>query len=770
MALRSHLRSIEKLAFGPDSVDNGNATGEVIMQGFGKYLALFIVSALLAVACAGAGNDAGKDAISSDYQCLPLCAGKQCGGDGCGGMCGICAGGKSCQSGQCVDDSSVELEDVAVNSDTDASPSPDVDGLGADAVIPEEVAEPLDPEEDEDGDGVLNGQDNCPNKGNKSQTDTDGDGIGDSCDSDNDNDGDPDVEDCAPKDPKVSSTAPEKCDQIDNNCNGEIDEDGADGCVTAFIDADQDGYGAFNTKICVCDPSLPGLATVFGDCNDADPLVKPGAAEVCDWVDNNCDGNADEEDAYGCIPVYQDADTDGYGIELLSSCMCDDSEPYQSATPGDCNDSNQLINPGVMELCDEVDNNCDGFIDEPGADGCTLAYADLDHDGFGVLAGQLCVCKLTNDLAKEFGDCDDTNPDISPWMTELCDDKDNNCDGVVDEKCDLDGDGYCTGAMPVMGTPQTCSNGPGDCNDADPNINPGMPELKDEIDNNCDGQVDEGGQLEFDCPAGCTGQTVDNYLCAMEICFDEYVLSAEVWSPTGDNISSAWNAVSHFGNVNNDLAPWAGGSYSLLATGPATGTSHSTNLPGGTGKSDPFAKDGFTTHDNVELVVKIKAPLGAIGFSVDYIFFSEEYEEYIGSSFNDKFYIILQAPQTTNNVPTVVNSTACSNPNAYFDFINEDGNKQCFVAINTAYSEPCPNVATNISGTGFECGPANASAGSSTGWLTTAWPIQGDETFTLTFHIHDASDGIFDSEVILDNFKWLGDPFSQGTAPHSNNP
>ena len=160
------------------------------------------------------------------------------------------------------------------------------------------------------------------------------------------------------------------------------------------------------------------------------------------------------------------------------------------------------------------------------------------------------------------------------------------------------------------------------------------------------------------------------------------------------------------------------------------------------------------------------APPGAQGFSLDYIYMSEEYEEYIGSSFNDKFYVILKAPQTTNNVATVINYTACTSPGSYWDFVDNDGNKWCYIAINTAFSEPCSNVTTNISGTGFECGNGGSANGSSTGWLVTTWPIQEGETFELKFHIHDTSDGIYDSEVILDNFLWLGDGVVQGTKPH----
>ena len=243
------------------------------------------------------------------------------------------------------------------------------------------------------------------------------------------------------------------------------------------------------------------------------------------------------------------------------------------------------------------------------------------------------------------------------------------------------------------------------------------------------------------------------------MCFGPLIQSANFSSPSNSNISSAWAAVDHYGSQNNDLNPWAGVSYGILASGAATGTSHHGQL-GGSGVADPFANDGYTTYDNVEFKVVLTAPANAVGFSIDYIFMSIEYEEWIGTSFNDKFYIFLKAPQTTGNQKIVTNYTNCSNPNAYFDF-QENGQKWCYVAINTAFSEPCSNWQTNISGTGYEC-----NEGSSSGWLVTQWPIQGGETFELTFHIHDSSDEVYDSAVILDNFHWLSEPFDPGTASH----
>ncbi len=564
--------------------------------------------------------------VKSDADATPFggaCFERECGPDGLGGSCGTCFGGLACVGGKCKD-LSLLGQDVTDASNPADSDAPELDlpfdpPKGEGYVLPE-VA---DPQADSDEDGFKDGVDNCPYDFNPSQLNSDDDEGGDACDPDDDNDSDPDATDCDPKNPLINHLVPEMCDGIDNNCNQQIDEGGALGCIPYYIDLDHDGFGVFETKQCLCDGLTLDTCIKFGDCNDNDPNLSPGAAEVCDDVDNDCDG-------------------------------------------------------------------------------------------------------------------------------------------IIDESCDEDGDGWCNIHIPVIGFPSICPFGPGDCYDGSEAVNPGMLEdPSDGADNNCDGQVDEPIQ----CPGLCTGHTIDAYLCSLEMCFGPAIISANFSSPTGDNVNSAWEAVSHFGNAGNDLAPYGGNSYGLLATGPATGTSHSSDLSGGGGIPDPYSNDGYTTHDNVEFKVVMKAPTNALGFSIDYIFFSEEYEEYIGTSFNDKFYMILKAPVTTGNSNKVVNTTSCSNPNSYYDFI-ENGEKKCYIAINTAFSEPCSNPKTNISGTGYECGSPDSAHGSSTGWLVTSHEIQGGEQFELTFHIHDTSDGIFDSEVILDNFHWLSQPFTPGTASH----
>jgi hypothetical protein len=200
---------------------------------------------------------------------------------------------------------------------------------------------------------------------------------------------------------------------------------------------------------------------------------------------------------------------------------------------------------------------------------------------------------------------------------------------------------------------------------------------------------------------------------------------------------------------------------------------------------DPWADyETFTIYDVVEWRMILTAPEEAKAFRLKYVFFSEEYDDWISSSFNDKFYVLLEAGSTNEGNMTLVNFTECRDPDVYHDFVCgpddiacEEGEKYCYIAVNSAFSdccwyEGCPDgyswdVGTDISGTGFECSGTTSDGpqyGSSTGWLQTSWPIDGGETFSITFHIHDTSDGVYDSEVIIDSFEFLKDP-EQGTVP-----
>ena len=503
--------------------------------------------------------------------------------------------------------------------------------------------------------------------------------------------------DCNDNNNAINPAATEICDGIDNDCDGSTDEgvlttyyrdmDGdtfgdpantttacsqPTGYVTNnsdcddndplekpgqvwYADTDNDGYGEIGTaSITQClrpagYRAAVELTSTTGDCNDTNNAINPGATEVCDGIDNDCDGLTDEGeettwyrdmdgDTYGdpantttaCSqptgyvtnnsdcddndPLekpgqvwYADTDNDGYGeIGTASITQCLRPAGYRAAveltsTTGDCNDTNNAINPGATEVCDDIDNDCDGLTDEGvqttyyrDMDGDTFGdpanttmacsqpvgyvanntdcddndaiekpgqvwYADTDNDGYGETgAPTVTQClrpvgyKAAIELTSTTGDCNDTNNAINPGATEVCDDIDNDCDGLTDEGVqttyyrDMDGDTFGDPANTTMAcSPPTgyvanntdCDdNDPlekpgqvwyadtdndgygqtgaptvtqclrplgykaaieltsttGDCNDTNNAINPGATEVCDGIDNDCDGLTDEG--------------------------------------------------------------------------------------------------------------------------------------------------------------------------------------------------------------------------------------------------------------------------------------
>lgn len=194
--------------------------------------------------------------------------------------------------------------------------------------------------------------------------------------------------DCEDDNLFIHPFAAELCDNIDNDCDGMVDESPVDG-LTYYIDNDNDGWGDFSNQITSC--TDPGSGYVFnsGDCDDNNPDIYPGAVEICDGVDNDCNGGFDDNPVDG-IQYYYDYDFDGYGSEPHSGLLC---APYSSEMVeinGDCDDQNAANYPGAVEICDGIDNNCDGQVDEGGftdsdndgiADCYELGFGDTDQDG-----------------------------------------------------------------------------------------------------------------------------------------------------------------------------------------------------------------------------------------------------------------------------------------------------------------------------------------------------------------------------------------------------
>jgi hypothetical protein len=176
--------------------------------------------------------------------------------------------------------------------------------------------------------------------------------------------------------------------------------------VTTWRDADGDGFGAGEPEAS-CDPP-GGVSLTPGDCDDADPWVRPGQVELCDGVDQDCDGEIDEDAADGVL-VHPDADADGFGDPKVTQRVCEVPAGWLE-DDGDCDDAEASVRPGADERCNLRDDDCDGAIDEDPVDPVTW-WPDLDHDDKG--AGEpVAACEQPDGYANNADDCDDTDPSV----------------------------------------------------------------------------------------------------------------------------------------------------------------------------------------------------------------------------------------------------------------------------------------------------------------------------------------------------------------------
>lgn len=247
---------------------------------------------------------------------------------------------------------------------------------------------------------------------------------------DEDFDGVPADQDCDDNDNLVFPGAVEMCDGIDNDCNGVEDDDYARGGLIYYIDADGDGFGATSgTKESCAQPE--GYVANATDCDDTLDSVNPGADETCNLTDDNCNGQIDD-DAVDAPEWHADWDQDGYGSQSLVVKACEAPEGYL-ADAQDCNDFDRNTNPLADEVCDRLDNNCDGDIDEDSAVDALEWYGDVDGDGYGDLESPRMACWQPAGYTLDSTDCDDSTGAINPGAEEICrDGLDNNCNESAD--------------------------------------------------------------------------------------------------------------------------------------------------------------------------------------------------------------------------------------------------------------------------------------------------------------------------------------------------
>jgi large repetitive protein len=307
------------------------------------------------------------------------------------------------------------------------------------------------------------------------------------------------TDDCNDLNNSVNPDGLEYCNGIDDNCDGDTDEIGVINAYTYYLDNDQDGYGESSQSVAAC--LLPiGYSEAGGDCDDNDDDIGPQAVEICDSIDNDCDGDTDEE-ATDQLTFYPDADNDGYGNDALSVTACTQPEGHLEIA-GDCDDDDASISPDMEETCDGIDNDCDGEIDDFAGANLSTYYADADEDGYGDPAAPTAACSLPEGHVENQQDCDDADGEVNPERVELCGDGiDNDCNNLIDDDSPVNGSTwYQDGDADGFGDPETpltaCEQPTGssadstDCDDHDDDILPSADEICDGIDNDCDGDTD----------------------------------------------------------------------------------------------------------------------------------------------------------------------------------------------------------------------------------------------------------------------------------------
>lgn len=190
-------------------------------------------------------------------------------------------------------------------------------------------------------------------------------------------------------------------------------------------DQDGDGFGD-PEKFILSDFPPPGWVADNTDCDDTDSSIHPGAVEVFDRRDNDCDGRVDEDLA---SPVYYfDNDFDGYGNPSVSIEAASPPLGYV-ANSGDCDDEDDTVNPDAAEILDGKDNDCDGEVDEDLAS--AFYFADNDGDGYGSPLDSVQAAAPPPGYVDNPFDCNDTDASINPDAFERDDDIDHNCNGVA---------------------------------------------------------------------------------------------------------------------------------------------------------------------------------------------------------------------------------------------------------------------------------------------------------------------------------------------------
>ena len=573
------------------------------------------------------------------------------------------------------------------------------------------------------------------------------------------------------------------------------------GCVRCLPAKDSCGMGQF------CDPATHACAT---GCNvDADCATDPNGTH-CQPTTHTCVSCLTESDCPagqlctasvnicvpGCSPTHACATSltccgsvcHDLSSDLLNCGMC--GKPC--ANPANATDqcSNGMCK---LKACLPAFADCNGDL----ADGCE--WNTLQDGPCTCTPGATQSCYQGAPGTQNVGPCkagtQTCGTSGTSWgaclgevlpVSEICNNNvDDDCNGLVDDGVDQDGDGW------------TVCNG--DCNDNNKLVNPGAFEVPgDGIDNDCDGVIDNpvttlcgGGAQKF---AGVTGTDVIN---AMDICqftTANAPLPMKKWGVIAATQTHADGSAATAAEAQNNqtaiktsfgtggVVPKKNATLAVISSGkaraaadpgwvsPIAGTSFTSSIafPGGgalgtytsahgggllPGKcSAGNCPVGSGANDSIDIRLQIRVPTNAQGFSYDFRFFSAEYQSFQCTPFND--YYLASLTSGVGGIPADHNisfdslNNAVSVNNGFFQDCGGNG-KSCGT---------CPYGVGALAGTGFD--QVN---GGSTEWLTTDSPILPGETMILELMVFDVSDHIYDTLVLLDNFRWSLTPVTLGT-------
>ena len=542
-----------------------------------------------------------------------------------------------------------------------------------------------------------------------------------------------------------TQSSSEICDGMDNDCDGGIDENNPGGNVAC--NTGNQGVCAAGTTACTNGSLL---------CNQN----TQASTEVCDGIDNDCDGGTDENNPGGGVAC----NTGNPGVCAAGTTSCTNGSIV-------CNQTNS----SSSEICDGLDNDCDGGIDEGNPGGGAACNTGLQG---------ICAAGHLNCINGSISCTQDNNAG-----SEICaNGLDDDCNGQTDESVDSDGDGWgtCDG---------DCCDGVNFCSSTPELVNPGAFEvIGNGIDDDCDPATsDTVAPPACSTVADFSAVTATHAAQAMDLCQFTTAnppLPQKKWgvitaeqvlangSPAGGQISNFQNwqtaVLTDYGTA---VAPKNGPTMAGISTGrmrdagdsgfvnPNGGTgfgssstpppvywaAHGNVLPSSLGCNGPCTS-GNDANDSINIRLSIRVPTNANSFSYKFKFYSAEYPEWTCTTFNDFYLALINTGAPGIPADTNISFDSLGNPFS----VNNGFFEVC--APFSCYT--CPAGTAELAGTGMD---GNVGGGSV--WLMTTAPIVAGETIVIELLTFDVGDTAYDSLVLLDDWLWDINPASVGTSP-----